>query len=147
MFSLDAVARRYGGPNWPALNVPLITKVMDRIEAHPQEHDQSTWASRTACGTTYCFAGHAVEMTLPETGWFLFGAAGSEAITDAYEVRIGLETVPIPVRARELLGLTGGEALALFESRREMHPDVERARLRTMVDQLVEAEEHRLASL
>lgn len=143
MFSLDAVARRYGGPNWPALNVPLITKVMDHIEAHPQEHDQGTWASRTGCGTTYCFAGHAVNMTLPETGRFLFGAV----VTDAYEVRIGLETVPIPVRARELLGLTGGEALALFESRREMHPDVERARLRTMVDQLVEAEEHRLASL
>src|SRR6476619_6827832 len=37
-------------------NVPLLLKALDHIEHHPDEWDQEKWI----CGTTACFAGHAV---------------------------------------------------------------------------------------
>lgn len=40
-------------------NVALLSKVLDHITAHSSEWNQQTWASVTACGTSFCFAGHA----------------------------------------------------------------------------------------
>jgi len=48
-----------------AVNVPLLRKVMEHIENHPDEHNQKMWAIRNECGTAYCFAGHTVIMS----GW------------------------------------------------------------------------------
>lgn len=44
-------------------NVPLLKRVLDHIEAHPETHDQDWWAEDTACGTVMCIAGHTVAMT------------------------------------------------------------------------------------
>lgn len=37
------------------VNVPLLRKTLEHIEAHPEEWNQSAWA----CGTAGCFAWHA----------------------------------------------------------------------------------------
>lgn len=41
-------------------NYPLLRKTLEHIEAHPEEHDQRYWGLKGPCGTTMCFAGHAV---------------------------------------------------------------------------------------
>lgn len=41
------------------LNIPLLRKTIEYIEEHPDEWAQDTWASKTNCGTTMCFAGTA----------------------------------------------------------------------------------------
>ena len=41
-----------------SINVELLESTMFHILADPQNLDQTEWA----CGTTRCFAGHAVEM-------------------------------------------------------------------------------------
>lgn len=45
------------------INAPLLRKVLDHITAHPEEWDQTDWASMTSCGTACCVAGHAAVMT------------------------------------------------------------------------------------
>lgn len=45
------------------LNIPLARKIYDHVIAHPEEFEMSSYAERTACGTTLCIAGHAVQMT------------------------------------------------------------------------------------
>lgn len=53
------------------LNVPLLTKVLDHITAHPEEHDQRSWAIRKdGCGTACCVAGWAVVMSGHEFAWW-----------------------------------------------------------------------------
>lgn len=46
-----------------AVNVALLTKVMEHIEAHPEEHDQVDWGVIEPCGTKFCFAGHTVAIS------------------------------------------------------------------------------------
>lgn len=74
----------------PTPNLPLLRKILDHIDAHPEEHDQETWES--ACGTTRCVAGWALHF-------------------DGQKVRADGS---IPRRAREVLGLTVSESEALF---------------------------------
>lgn len=40
-------------------NNELLEATMQRIEAHPEKHDQSAWFTVNECGTAFCFAGHA----------------------------------------------------------------------------------------
>jgi hypothetical protein len=47
------------------INLPLLQKALDHIEAHPEEWDQESWGRQTACGTTACLAGHIALMD----GW------------------------------------------------------------------------------
>lgn len=54
------------------LNVPLLTKVLEHVTAHPEEWDQSNWAVRRDCGTTYCVAGWTVTMTGHDVDWHEF---------------------------------------------------------------------------
>jgi hypothetical protein len=56
--------------NMPIPNLSLLDKVIDRIEAEPEAWDQGSWGDvdvdngiyqpEQPCGTTACFAGHAV---------------------------------------------------------------------------------------
>ena len=151
MLKLDTWPRRCGGPDWPALNVPLLTKVMDHIDAHPDEHDQDVWARRldaaSPCGTTYCFAGHAVNMTLAPGERFLF-LNHDYPSPIAFSVRLGPAGIrDVPDLARERLGLSRGEALALFQSDPDLPADRMREMLRAMVRELVDAEQVRLSRL
>lgn len=54
----------------PTPNLPLLRKVLDHIDAHPEEWDQSEYGkvSRvSSCGTAFCIAGHALVMSGYET--------------------------------------------------------------------------------
>src|SRR6478609_3488156 len=95
----------------PVPNLPLLRKVLEHIDAHPEEWRQDSWATRTsasACGTAFCFAGHAVVL------------AGGELLWDketgvAFEVTMpDGSTSRIAAAAREALGLTCVEASDLF---------------------------------
>lgn len=40
-------------------NAVLAYRVLDHIDAHPEEHRQTAWVDQDSCGTTACFAGWA----------------------------------------------------------------------------------------
>lgn len=88
------------------VNVALLCKVMEHIEAHPEEHDQAEWAEQTACGTTYCFAGHTVLIA----GWSLNFDEDGVAVS----CRMDGESLLIPEAARLELGLNYYDTRDLF---------------------------------
>jgi hypothetical protein len=91
-----------------AVNVELLNKVMEHIEAHPEEHDQDQWAQLADCGTKYCFAGHAAFMC----GWTpIFDPDNTAAFCTSPD---GDDSVPIESVARDLLGVTILQAEFLF---------------------------------
>lgn len=112
----------------PALNVPLLLKTMEHIEAHPEEHNQRHWVIRTGayvggtCKTACCFAGHAVLLGDPQAE-FVF----SQFSIATQRLRDGRE---VGEAARTLLGLTYGQASRLF------HHSNTREELRLLVDRL-----------
>jgi hypothetical protein len=146
-----------GNSTWPDLDLPLLNKVMDHIEAHPEEHDQSIWAKRrfdqdgNACGTQYCFAGHTVVMGMrdgeqliwrPQTWRNVVGGDPLVATSGAVDVADAQGTINlIADRAQALLGLTRQEAERLFFAGQR------REQLRRMVQALELAEQCRLARL
>lgn len=46
----------------PTPNAELAYRVLDHIDAHPDQHDQGRWFRKTACGTAGCFAGWTVAL-------------------------------------------------------------------------------------
>lgn len=132
----------------PPLDVALLSKVMEHIEQHPDEHDQGVWASRpiestsdSACGTAFCFAGHAVNMTMAEQDRFMFGVGDDNwDFLVAYSVQDsdGMRRA-IPALARQRLGVSNDEGVELFASSNTME------QLRALVDDLIGAEQRRLS--
>jgi hypothetical protein len=123
--------RAQAGRAWPALDLPLLHKVMDHIIEHPEEHDQTIWASRrldesgTPCGTKFCFAGHTVNMAMGPSErivwhhqtWRVTGPECEPVPASADAVSVtGADGTPmlIATRAASLLGLTPQEADRLF---------------------------------
>lgn len=105
------------------VNVELMQKVLDHITAHPKEWNQASWANRWSCGTSFCFAGHAANMTGHNFIWDFDGGAIAvevEAGTRAFEVERATRAsevegnVAIALAAREELGLTVQQAAVLF---------------------------------
>lgn len=112
----------------PTYNAPLLNKVMDHIEAHPELHQQQTWFSNyypsndpANCQTAACFA-----------GW-------TALLTDTVQVRDdglyvdltyqGVAVYSLPELAMALLGLDRNEAQYLFQG------DRTREELRAKVDE------------
>jgi len=92
-------------------NAELAWRVMDHIDAHPEQHNQGAWFFRqpaSDCGTKACFAGWASLLSGDEPKW----AHGYQLQTDA--VIAGGKTRYIEARAMELLGISGDQADALF---------------------------------
>lgn len=88
------------------INTPLLTKVLNHITDHPEEHNQSCWAERgldTPCGTAFCVAGHAVQFAGHQIDW------ESDEYADTV---VGGGTIE-RVAAQEL-GLSGQQANYLF---------------------------------
>lgn len=50
-------------------NVGLLESTLDEIRMNRDEHDQALWGMKTECGTTMCFAGHAVTLAGAELVW------------------------------------------------------------------------------
>ncbi len=82
----------------PTPNAELAYKVLDHIDAHPEQHDQRSWTEKVGCGTVACFA-----------GWTCL-LSGDEPVPDDdgdidVEVWVDGNIVRIPQRATHLLGL------------------------------------------
>lgn len=50
----------------PTPNAELAYRILDHIDAHPEEWDQGVYIGKTDCGTVACFAGRAILLSLPE---------------------------------------------------------------------------------
>lgn len=96
----------------PEPNLPLLRKVLDHIDAHPDEWRQSVYGVQTeesTCGTAFCIAGHAAVMAGAEPIWH--GDGGMTGVTDP-EGGGWVEVLDFAVGA---LGLTYAEATYLFD--------------------------------
>lgn len=105
----------------PTPNLPLLRKVLDHVDAHPEEWVQSSWAIRgealdrvleyhqvnavPACGTAYCIAGHAVTMAGHDVLWLRHSSSTAATLTNGEAVGDA---------AQRELGLTNTEADHLF---------------------------------
>ena len=93
------------GQGLPIPNVPLLRRVREHIEAHPELWHQNNWRQQTPCGTAHCFAGWIAEfdgadwLAVPGGAW-VAGAAGGR--------------VHVSTRAADVAGLTSSEASDLF---------------------------------
>lgn len=102
---------------------PLLHKVLDHIEAHPEEWDQTAWAIEVmkedgSCRTAYCFAGTTVAMMEDWTPIWRHRFVGADDIPRSSTGGCYLNGRSTSVRgvASDLLGLAIAEAALLFES-------------------------------
>ncbi|HET6916080.1 MAG TPA: hypothetical protein VFH56_08320 [Acidimicrobiales bacterium] len=86
----------------PTPNLPLLRKVLDHIDAHPEQWYQAEIAH--GCGTAFCVAGWAVQF------------AGHELTVDGWndDALDGDHTASVCDAASEALGITRGEAQRLY---------------------------------
>lgn len=84
----------------PSPNVALLTATLEYIKAHPEEWDQKTWR----CGTTACFAGHAVKQ------------AGARWVNQHEVITSDGRKEFIDEYASEILGLNRTESYYLFDA-------------------------------
>lgn len=92
-------------------NHSLFVDVLAQIEREPQTWRQAMWRTDTPCGTSYCFAGHAVNIAEPQA-W-----VGAEPLTPGRSMRefylLGDKQFAGD-RARQLLGIDDKPAGDLF---------------------------------
>ena len=96
----------------PTPNLPLLRKVLDHIDAHPEEWEQATYATKkyadvartVECGTAFCIAGWAAVLSGAAPYWPKGGKATSTFQTPDGELHDGDDL------GREVLGLTESEA-------------------------------------
>lgn len=105
-------------------NIPLLRQAMDAILANPEKHDQSMWATRTDCGTAYCYAGMTCHLSGLEPDFDFIGADWACAIRGSDEV--------IREAATRLLNIDGTTAHHLF------HAENTTADLKHYVDEITE---------
>jgi hypothetical protein len=93
-----------------APNAALAYRVLDHIDAHPEQWRQNWWFTQRDCGTAACFA-----------GWACVLSGDQPRVTDADEVgefstviRPDGALANVEDRAEALLGLDGDKAGALF---------------------------------
>jgi hypothetical protein len=135
-----------------APDVALLRKVLEHIEANPENWDQETWRGVTECGTAMCFAGWTCELS--GGNWVYSAGSGSLAtlltiepgddpayILDSDESGSWVApTIAARWRAARLLGIDHGIASVLFSSTNTL------THLRWMVDTIAaRAEELRAA--
>lgn len=115
----------------------LLEGALIHIKEHPEEWNQGYWGRTTACGTTFCLAGHVA---------ILAGAEAPKNIStlDFWRVRpdgsfysccpesgSSLNTLHVSDYATQALGLTKGQTTALFNHTRTLEQlDILVARLK-----------------
>ncbi len=116
-----------------AINVPLLRKTMEHIEAHPEEWDQRHWAiQKEECGTAFCFAGTAIQLSGEKRWqWDWHPICNEATLHDTVQDC----QVSIAETARKLLGLRAHQASDLFEANNTL-PE-----LRRQVTRLIAEEE------
>lgn len=93
-------------PPLPVPNLPLLRKVLDHIDAHPDEWNQNEWGiqtERSSCGTAFCIAGHVAVMSGAEPVWDIDGSM-------VHVRRPNGQPTPVGVYAAEQLGITWEES-------------------------------------
>jgi len=101
----------------PALNIDLVRQIREQVTDYPESHDQNTWGTRTACGTTHCTAGWAAVLTrTPEQlVWSrCVDGIGSDELVGVLDD--SGEEVDVERWAHQAMGLTWPERNALFSS-------------------------------
>jgi hypothetical protein len=91
------------------VNKELLRETMDAILAKPEMHVQGAWATKTDCGTAYCFAGWACILSGREVDFTL-----SDSLSIETEYLIGGDY--IMDTARDLLGIDHASAGVLFHA-------------------------------
>ena len=86
------------------LNLPLLEKVRDQIHNHPETHNQTVWARRSACGTAMCFAGWAA----------YFAGHDFDFNKDLGTAEYTTDDTSIARVAQDALGLISEEGYVLF---------------------------------
>lgn len=103
----------------PTPNTALARRVLEHIEAHPEQWNQRRWAVRSECGTSFCFAGHAVHLTHPDA-LYLFGLDLLDGDERNHAVKVLIPGRPGPEYVRDvavqLLGLSDYDARLLFHA-------------------------------
>lgn len=93
--------------------MPLIRRVLNQIDAHPETWDQQWFGIKTECGTAFCFAGHAVVLSgRAEPKWTDYND-GEDVLPVWFTA--GDNDERVDVLAANVLGLTDEEQLALFD--------------------------------
>lgn len=111
------------------MDVARLRKGLEFIAAHPEEHNQATYAAQSVCGTTMCLAGTIVH----QAGYtFKMEHYGNEPRAARLRSRMGFveqwvtgaahlavnpdteETVQIGLEARRLLGMSEHDSDRLF---------------------------------
>lgn len=134
----------------PVLNVPLLRKTLEHIEAHPDDWNQCFWRGVSyvaECGTAMCFAGWACELAggvwAGPASDFMWGDMLIAEPDDPTELAVRFdESVCIDPpadaiidpggRATRLLGLTGEQGNDLFDANNSL--DDIRRHLRTITN-------------
>lgn len=93
------------------MNIELMTKVRDHVVAHPEQHDQGTWARKTECGTTACAAGWTLLLGNPEVAREY---ADEEVFTFTGVVRRVFGSPSVADAAANLLDIDAYQADMLF---------------------------------
>lgn len=123
------------------VNVPLLRKIYEHIDAHPEEWNQSYWGLinvvdvpldqkpwtevsakeveqlRGTCNTAFCIAGHSVSLAgIGMKGVMVITDDGKKAVQVDYTTEKSAEGLPISVEeyASHVLGLDSWESETLF---------------------------------
>lgn len=107
-------------------NKARLRKVGDYIASHPSEYNQESWAE-VNCKTTCCIAGATVQILAGFRGFDISGYSEDEikrAKARKYSLGVDyvmfkeqgepVQSIDIPILARQSLGLTPDEATTLF---------------------------------
>jgi len=92
------------------INVALLRKALEHIDAHPEEHDQRSWARKSSCGTTMCLAATVAVLAGHEIDW------SKPLMTTGYSAHFYelVDGRKIPDAAQESLGADDEQAHSLF---------------------------------
>lgn len=94
-------------------NAELAYRVLDHIEAHPEQHHQGSWWRASYCGSSGCYAGWAVHLSGETPGRDLF--VGDVFLSERAAQLLGFEDErDMNQAAFEALGQPTEEEFELF---------------------------------
>jgi len=92
------------------INVPLLRKALEHIDAHPEEHDQRSWMRQTSCGTTMCLAATVAVLAGHEIDW----SKSLMTTGDLAHFYAVVDGRTVPEAAQDSLGADDEQAYSLF---------------------------------